>query len=179
MRLLCVAILAFVVASGTGCAYVEEKFQDDTRNPKFEVGYRAGETYRLRVDGRIASVVSNPCLPDKATERLELWSPQIATRNAAFPDYGRFVATVPAGSTVRVAGLEHNYTLAIPPVPGDSQLLRAYGTVESGADRWARVRIPVDQTAKWSFVPGTHVMAFPPDRCFLELVAPSTRNASP
>jgi hypothetical protein len=178
-RLVWIAISALVVALVTGCAYVEERFQDDTGNPKFEVGYRAGETYRLRADGQIVSVASNGCLPAKPTERLELWSPQIVARNSAFPDYVKFIAMVPAGTTVRVEGLEHNYTFAIPPVPGDSQVLRAYGTVESSKGRWAHVRIPNDHNANWSFVTGTYVMAFPPDHGFLELVAHSAQVEPP
>ena len=173
MKLLaCRVILSFLAAPIAGCAYVEERFRDDTGRPGFEAPYRAGETYRLRAEGRIVSVCSNACLPGKATERLELWSPKIVASNAGLPDYGQLVATVPAGATVRVDGLEHNYTFSFPPVPGDTRILRVYGTVESGGGRWTHVRIPDDQKARPSFVPGTYVMTYPPDYGFLERVGP-------
>jgi hypothetical protein len=174
-RLLCITFLSAFSAAMTGCAYVEEKFQDVSNNPKFAVSYRQGEVYRLRTDGRIIAI------PDarrpNTKERLELWSPKLMAKYAQLSNDYRFVAIAAAGSIVHVDGLEHNYTFAIPPVPGDSQILRAYGTVESNTGRWTDVRIPDDQTANWSFVPGTYVMAFPPDHGFLELVAPATKVA--
>jgi len=168
--LICRTILSALLAALAGCAYVEERFTDVSNDPRYAVGYRSGESLRLRADGRLVVVASNGCLPGKATERLELWSPAIIARNAAFPDYGRVVAVVPAGSVVHVDGAEYNYTFAIPPVPGDSEILRSYGTVESTAGRWTHVRIPDDVAGPLSFVPGTHVMTFAADRAFLEPV---------
>ncbi len=167
-RLLQPVVLGLILVSVTGCAYVEEGFQDDTTKPAFEVGYRTGETYRLRTDGQLAR------LPD--THRLELWSPRWIARNAKNFEETSVIATVPAGSMVNIDGLEHNYTFAIPPVPGDSQILRAYGTVESLAGHWVHVSLPYNPDEKWSFVPGTSVMAFPPDHDFLELVKSPTQG---
>jgi hypothetical protein len=58
-------------------------------------------------------------------------------------------------------------------LPGDSEVLSAYGTLSTSAGSWHHVRIISALNAKWSFVPGTYVMALPPDETFLERVAPT------
>lgn len=116
----------------------------------------------------LVSTLSNGALPGKSRQRLELWPSDwvSARRSKEFePDVVRIIA---AGSLIRVDGLEYNYTFAIPPVPGDTQLLQAFGTVVSGSARWTHVRLPEDRRAKWSQVQGTYVFAFPPDARLLE-----------
>jgi len=171
-RFLYAILLATVFVVTTGCAYVEERYQDVSNDPKYAVSYHRGESFRLRTNGRIFA-----CPRGWTAEQLELWSPQVSARNAASPDYGKFVASVPAGSVVHIDGLEYSYTFSLPPVPGDSEILRAYGTVESSAGRWTHVRIPDDQNAPASFVPCTIVMFFPPDHDFLDPISAATKPA--
>lgn len=162
-------LAALVVATLlAGCAYVEERFTDVTQNPKFQIGYRQGEVYRLRSDASLVAQTPNGCLPGKSEERLELWSLDMIAHYRSQNCEPDVVSIVPAGSLIRVDGLEHNYTFAIPPVPGDTQVLRAYGTVVSESTGWNRVRIPDDRSAKWSRVEDTYVFAYPPDTSLLE-----------
>jgi hypothetical protein len=152
-----------------GCAYVEQKFADVTHDPQFAVAYRPDEVYRLKHDGKLVVCGSSRRLPGKSTGRLELSSAAGSDPLGEPQSGGSIVAVVPAGSLLRIDGLEHNYTFALPPVPGDSQVLQAYGTLTTAAgQRWVDVRVPDDRTAKWSFVGETHVMAFPRDENFLE-----------
>jgi len=149
---------------GAGCALVWSKTKDVTADPKFHVVYKPGQAYHTKAEGRLIQV----------SDRYELWSPALeAYYNAhkaytSYFEYGKTIAMLPAGMLVRVDGLEHNYTVAIPPVPGDSQILRAYGTVTTATESWSRVRLPDDQGAAWRFVPGTGVMSFPKDARFFD-----------
>ena len=155
-----------------GCAYVEERYSDVSNDARYAVSYRVGTSYRLRQDGRLVEV--QRWSQGKSTVQLELWSPQLISRNAAFPDASHAVITLRSGTVIHVDGLKYNYTFAIPPVPGDTETLRAFGTIECTAGRWTHVRLPDDYTAHWSFVPGTYVMASPVDLAFLAPAAPST-----
>jgi hypothetical protein len=158
----------FIAASLAGCAYVEERFADVTQDPKFQVGFRQGEVYRLRADASLVATVSNGCLPGKAEERLEIWSSDSVARYQSQNYELDIVTAVKAGSLIRVDGLEHNYTFAIPPVPSDAQVLQAYGTVVDGSMVWTHVRVPDDRQAGWSEVESTRIMAYPPDATLLE-----------
>jgi hypothetical protein len=167
-----------VSLSLSGCAYVDERFHDDTGNPKFENGYHAGQTWRLRNEGAIVSLGTGAWWPPgKTVERLELWPKARIDDSSEGSDYDRVITSVAAGTLVHIDGLEHNYGVAFPPVPGDSQILRAYGTIDTATGHWMHVRIPSNQRSNWSFIPGTTVMAFPPDYDFLELSTPATFGA--
>jgi hypothetical protein len=179
-RLLCSMILVAMCGSMTGCAlYVDRTFRDVSTEPGYAVDYHVGDVYRLRTDGQLVA-----CASDNGAERFELWPPQVVSQNAGHPGSGSVVTVAPAGSILRIDGLEHSRTVMLPiPLPGDSDVLSAYGTLSTSAGSWHHVRIANALHAKWSFVPGTYVMAFPPDEAFLErvppTVAPAPRPAAP
>jgi hypothetical protein len=166
MRLTVLAPLLFL----TGCAYVESRTADVTHDAKYHVAYTPGRTYVLKADARLIGDPSDLAAPT----RLELVSPRMDDWYRRHPQYAVHlndltqIATIPAGSTVRVDTLDHNYTFAIPPVPGDSQILHARGTLTTPSATWTNVLIPHDQDTPWQFVPGTGVMAYHPDDDFLK-----------
>jgi len=166
MRSLLLAILLL-----PGCAYVQTLTADDTADPRFHVAYIPTQTYTLQSPARLVGDVSTPGVPPR---HLELISPRMDAYYRDHPQYATHlngrptIATIPAGATVRIDTLRHNWTLAIPPVPGDSQILQAYGTLATPVATWTDVQIPHDPDAPWHFVPTTGVMAFRPDTDFLK-----------
>jgi len=130
--------------------------------------------YRLREDASLVACGPDECPPGRGAERLELWPAEAVARRRGKDGEPDVVAAVPAGALVRVDGLEHNDTFAVPPVPGDTQILRAYGTVSSPAATWARVRMPDDPDAAWSRVDGT----YPSARSSIALLPISVRSGA-
>ncbi len=166
------AITAALVFNG-GCAYVELRTKDVTADPSFCHGYGLGETYRLKADGRLILRTAMPTY----YEHLELM-PTKAGELGNAAEANEFVAAIPAGSTVVADGLVLNYTFAIPPVPGETQVLRAYGTLRAGGQTWTRVLLPDDESVEWSRVPKTEVLRFPPNLHFMEKIR-ATLEVSP
>lgn len=169
-RLLRFMILLLLCGAMTGCAlYVDRRFRDVSEEPRYAVDYHVGDSFRLRSDGQVVS-----CLSDKNEKIFELWSPEVVSQNAGSSEKRAVVVSVPAGSIIRIDGLEQSYIVMFPiPLPGDSEVLTPYGTLSTPVGTWQHVRITSALNAKWSFVRDTHVMAFPPDGTFLERIVPA------
>lgn len=164
---------AAVPVLGGGCAYVELRTKDVTADSRFRHGYEVGETYRLKGEGRLILRTAMPTY----YEHLELM-PAKAGELGNAAEANEFVAAIPAGSTVVADGLVLNYTFAIPPVPGETQVLRAYGTLRADGQTWTRVLLPDDESVEWSRVPKTEVLRFPPNLHFMEKIR-ATPEVSP
>jgi len=161
------AAMAFA-ALLTGCAYVETRYEDVTHDPRFNIGYRNNQVYRLRTAALLVQYVNG-----KPAEQLQLWPPEeIAGRSG---EYLKLVALIPQGTLVHVEGHQYNYTFAVPPVPGDTEMLQAYGTLSTPAGAWQHVCLP----SVWGsgnavcFIQGTTVVATYADTDFLQVASPN------
>ncbi|HUB26752.1 MAG TPA: hypothetical protein VL992_15105 [Tepidisphaeraceae bacterium] len=150
--------LAMILLCLSGCA-MGKRIVDVSNDPRFQGGYRVGQTYRLRTSGFL--VTPSP------GETWELWT---AAEEAAEPS--STAVAVPAGSTVRIVRLGYLYDDYHPPVTGGQlEMLFAYGRLKFGS----RMEFPsqvlvLPKLRDAETVPGTSVQVFPVDGEFLDLV---------
>jgi hypothetical protein len=142
-----------------------------THDRRYWIAYQPGQVYRLKSDARL--VVHWPGTRD---QELQLWSAGVIRRNQGDRQYlAEFspVEMVPAGSTIRVDSLWHNYAVNFPPiVQGETRIVRPFGTLTSPAGTWEKVLLPDDRTRKWRRAPDS-VFVFPADTELLEEVRAS------
>jgi hypothetical protein len=158
MRLALALIFLFV----SGCA-MGKRIVDVSNDPRFQGGYRVGQTYRLRASGFLVKAAT--------ADGWELWT---AAEEAAEPS--PTAIAVPAGATVRIERLGYLYDDYHPPVTGGQlEMLFAYGrlTFASGAEFPNDVLV-LPKLRDAETVPGTSVQVFPVDGEFLERLRSSS-----
>src|ERR1700722_19199480 len=140
-------LLIFLSGSAMGSRIV-----DVSRDPRFQDGYRVGQTYRLRTSGFVVKPLANG--------DWQLWTP--ADQSA---EPSSTAVAVPAGSTVRINRLGYLYDDYHPPLPGgQAEIMYAYGTLTlASGSQWPQPVMVLPLLRNPKSVPGTSVQVYPVD----------------